>query len=94
MIFTLKEPSRHLRDGLVDKIIYRHETWIFVVEIDSAGDLRENLGYLGKILPSRGVDRIRHNVKGFGCAAGSLSVGESAAGWDLHYGRIDQAIVN
>lgn len=80
MTFTFKEPSRHLRDRLDDKIIYRHETWIFIVEFNSACNLRENLGYLGKILPSRRVDRIRHNVEGFGRAVGFLSVEKSAAG--------------
>lgn len=72
MILTFKEPSRYLRDGLDDEIIYRHKARIFVVKLDSASYLCENLGYLGKIFPSCRVDRVRHNVEGFGCAVRRL----------------------
>ena len=71
-MLTFKEPSRHLRDGLVNEIVYRHKARIFVVKLDSTSYLRENLGYLGKIFPSCRVDRVRHDVEGLGCAVGRL----------------------
>ena len=84
MLITFKKPSRHLRDGLDDEIVYRHKARIFVVKLDSAGYLCENLGYLGKIFPRCRVDCVRHNVEGFGRAVERLVRRKSAAHIETH----------